>query len=232
LGEDKSADDERARPKASFHGKTPCQTVLHPQSLAFDPALERLSYPSRLLQARILSKMTFNLTWFDVLLTILSTGIIVISARRGVAGLVAGVAMLFLWPILNLLGRLEPLLGFVLALAGGWAVGLLSRYAYATGIINATSDVARALLGGLGGVLMGAALMVVLALSFPITSTPSAGQGAFSYPSDALPNWLRQGVDQSAIQRFLSEPPTSGGLGLWRNSALVKLFVVPDRSGR
>jgi hypothetical protein len=176
--------------------------------------------------------MLFGTTWFDWLLVILMAGVIVIGARRGVAGLVAGVVMLFLWPILNLLGRLEPLLGFVLALAGGWAVGLLSRYAYATGIINATSDVARTLLGGLGGVLMGAALMVVLALSFPITSTPSAGQGAFSYPSDALPNWLRQGVDQSAIQRFLSDPPASGGLGLWRNSAFVKLFVVPDRSGR
>lgn len=176
--------------------------------------------------------MALNLTWFDVLLVVLMAGTIVIGARRGVAGLVAGVAMLFLWPLLSILGQLEALLGFFLALAGGWAIGLLARYAYATGIVNATSDLARTLLGGLGGALMGAALVVVLALSFPITSTPSAGQGAFAYPSDALPTWLRQGVDRSAIQRFLSDPPTSGGLGLWRSSTFVKFFVVPDRVGR
>ena len=137
--------------------------------------------------------MFLDLTWFDLILTVLFAGVIVLGARRGVAGLVAGVVAVFAWPIINLLGRIDPLVGFFLALVGGWfVVGTLARNAYATGFINASSDVARTILGGLGGALMGTALVVALALSFPITSTPSAGAGAFSYPSDALPSWLRE----------------------------------------
>lgn len=177
--------------------------------------------------------MSLDLTWFDLILTVLFAGVIVLGARRGVAGLVAGVVAVFAWPIINILGRIDALVAFVLALVGGWfVVGMLARNAYATGFINASSDVARTILGGLGGTLMGVALVVALALSFPITSTPSAGAGAFSYPSDALPSWLREGVDRSAIQRTLSDPQARGGLGLWRGSAFLKLFAVPDRSGK
>jgi hypothetical protein len=176
--------------------------------------------------------MSFDFTWFDIILVVLLAGIMVLGARRGVAGLVAGLVAVFAWPIVNVLGRIEPLIGFVLALVAGWfVVGTLARNAYATGFISASSDAARTILGGLGGTLMGLGLVVALALSFPITSTPSAGPGAFSYPSDALPSWLREGVNRSAIQRALSEPPSRGGLGLWRGSAFFKLFAVPDRAG-
>jgi hypothetical protein len=176
--------------------------------------------------------MSFDFTWFDLVLVVLLAGVIVLGARRGVAGLVAGVVAVFAWPIINLLGRIDALVGFFLAVIAGWfVVGMLARNAYATGFINASSDVARTILGGLGGTIMGLALVVALALSFPITSTPSAGPGAFSYPSDALPSWLREGVNRSAIQRALSDPPARGGLGLWRGSAFFKLFAVPDRSG-
>ena len=172
--------------------------------------------------------MSFDLTAFDLMLLVILAGVIAIGVRRGVAGLVAGLGTLVFWPLLNLAGFLEPLLAFVLAFAAGLLLGQVARVVHSTGLISASSDAARAVMGGVGGLIMGLGLVLALTMSFP-TRTNFA-QGTFFYPSDRLPSWLFDAVNQSAIQRLLTAPQAKGGLDVWRASMGVRAYLVPDRN--
>ena len=176
--------------------------------------------------------MSFDLTLFDSLLIVLLAGCTVIGMRRGVAGLVVGIGVFPLWLILNIIGGIHPLVGFVLALAAGWLLGHLSKMLHTTGAISAASDTARAVMGGTGGLLLGFGLVMALALSFQIKATPWNGPGKFIYPSpDGMPKIIADGIQDSKIKQWLSEPPARGGLHVWNAAPIVKTMLVPDRGG-
>jgi hypothetical protein len=176
--------------------------------------------------------MSFDLTLFDTLLIVLMAGCTVIGVRRGVAGLVVGIGVFPLWLVLNIIGGIHPLVGFLLALAAGWLLGQLSKMLHTTGAISAASDAARAVMGGTGGVLLGMGLIAALALSFQTKATPFNGPGNFTYPSpDGMPKIIADSIQDSKIKQWLSEPPARGGLGIWKSAPVVKTLLIPDRSG-
>jgi hypothetical protein len=176
--------------------------------------------------------MSFDLTLFDFLLIVLMAGCTVIGVRRGVAGLVVGIGVFPLWLILNIIGGIHPLVGFVLALAAGWLLGQLSKMLHTTGAISAASDTARAVMGGTGGLLLGFGLVMALALSFQIKATPWNGPKSFDYPSgDGVPNFITDSIRSSQITQWLSNPPNRGGLGVWKASPAVRTLLVPDKNG-
>jgi hypothetical protein len=176
--------------------------------------------------------MSFDLTFFDFVLIILMAGCTVIGVRRGVAGMVVGIGVIPLWLVLNIIGGIHPLVGFLLALAAGWLLGQLSKMLHTTGAISAASDTARAVMGGTGGVLLGMGLVAALALSFQTKATPVNGPGSFVYPSpDGLPKLIADGVHDSKIVQWLSYRPSNGGLGVWNAAPVVRTLLVPDRNG-
>ena len=174
--------------------------------------------------------MSFDLTFFDFVLIVLLAGCTVIGVRRGVAGLVVGLGVFPLWLILNIIGGIHPLVGFVLALAAGWLLGQLSKMLHTTGAISAASDTARAVMGGTGGLLLGFGLVMALALSFQIKATPWNGPKSFDYPSgEGVPKFITDSVRGSQITQWLSNPQSRGGLGVWNAAPIVKTMLVPDR---
>jgi hypothetical protein len=176
--------------------------------------------------------MSFDLTFFDFMLIILMAGCTVIGVRRGVAGLVVGIGVFPMWLVLNIIGGIHPLVGFLMALAAGWLLGQLSKMLHTTGAISAASDTARSVMGGTGGVLLGMGLVAALALSFQTKATPVNGPGNFTYPSpDGMPKLISDSVHDSKILQWLSYRPSDGGLGIWKSSPVVRTLLVPDRNG-
>jgi hypothetical protein len=168
------------------------------------------------------------MTWVDVLLMVLLASSTVLGMRRGVSMLVVALSSIVVWLVLNILGLFFPPLGFLIALAAGYGIGLLAR-ALVTGPLEPLSDAPLPALvaGGFGGFLMGLCLVAALALSLPISPNPATG--GFDYPSSRLPLWLAQGVRDSAVQQWLSNPASRGGLGVWGNSSILRGALVPDR---
>ena len=69
-----------------------------------------------------------DVTWFDLIMMTLLAGVVVIGARRGVAGLVAGLGALLAWVVINIVAGVEPLLGLFLGAATGFGLAMLAKY--------------------------------------------------------------------------------------------------------
>jgi hypothetical protein len=133
--------------------------------------------------------------------------------------------------VLNILGLFVAPIGFLLALGAGYGLGLISRNLVNTTLESVNDSPTLApLLGGLGGFVLGLGLVMALAVSFPTSPNPAAGQGRFFYPSRQLPLWLYDAVEKSAVQRFLRSSAASGGLGVWDNSSILRNLLVPDKA--
>lgn len=170
------------------------------------------------------------MTWFDLVLMTLLAGIVVIGARRGLAGLVAGLGALVSWAILNIVAGVEPLLGLLLSAAAGFGWAWFAKYLNTIPAFQPTSELMATGLGALGGLILGLGLIAALSLGFPLRPTAAAGAGKFVYPSDSLPNWIYDGVRQSVIQQTLSIGRDKGGLGIWSSSKTIRAYLLPDRN--
>jgi hypothetical protein len=171
--------------------------------------------------------MTLELTWLDLVLVTLLAGVVVLGARRGLLGLVSAILSLLLWLVVNAFGSLHPLLGFGLALALGAGMAMLGRNLLSD-LMQNLSDFANQAAGGLGGFIIGLSLICTLALSFPRSENPI--NKGYNYPSVGLPVWLNEAVTGSAVQKWLVNSPTRGGLGIWSSSGAVVLknLFTPD----
>jgi hypothetical protein len=169
-------------------------------------------------------------TWFDLVMITLLAGVVVIGARRGVAGLVAGLGAMLVWAIVNIVAGVEPLLGLLLAAGAGFGLAMLAKYFNTLPIFQTDSEWVSIGLGAVGGLILGLGLVAALSLGFPTRPNPSAGRGGFFYPSDSLPNWIYDGVKQSVIQQTLSKGRNNGGLGIWTSSKTIRAFLLPDRN--
>ncbi len=158
----------------------------------------------------------------------LLAGVTVIGARRGVAGLVAGLGTMATWAIVNIVAGLEPLLGLLLAVGVGVGLATLAKYLNGIPAFQPSNDIVATGLGAVGGLIMGLGLILAFSLGFP--TRPNPGAGTLDYPSGSLPTWLLDGVNQSIIQRTLTSKRKDGGLDIWESSKLVRAFLLPDRN--
>ena len=106
--------------------------------------------------------MVVDVTWFDLVLMTLLAGVVVIGARRGLAGLVAGLGALISWAILNIVAGVEPLLGLLLAAAAGFGWALLAKYLNTIPALQPASELIATGLGAVGGLILGLGLIAVL----------------------------------------------------------------------
>ncbi len=117
----------------------------------------------------------------DVVLPLLWLFIVVVSAQRGLVGLIAGLAgAVFIKPLLLLASFSAPL-ALVVALLLGFLVTLAVRP-----FPNLSYRQPRwgHLLGGLGGAVLGTALLVTLLVSLPLGRDLN---GAVRYPAAEIP---------------------------------------------
>lgn len=175
--------------------------------------------------------MQLELTWVDAVLMVLLAASIVLGVRRGVSMLIVALGSLIVWIVLNILGLFFPPLGFVIALISGYALGALAR-TLVNGPLEALSEAAlpAMVLGGFGGLMLGLGLIAALVLALPISA--NSASGGFDYPSTRLPAWIGNGVRDSAVQRYLSQPVSRGGLGVWSSNSALRNLLVPDKATR
>lgn len=171
-----------------------------------------------------------DVTLFDLVMVTLLAGVVVIGARRGVAGLVAGLGALLVWAIINIVAGVEPLLGFLLAAAAGFGLAMLAKYLNTIPTFQTSSELVSTGLGALGGLILGLGLVAALSLGFPTRPNPSAGPGRITYPSGSLPTWILDSVSKSAIQQTLTKGRDQGGLGIWSSSKTIRAYLLPDRN--
>lgn len=175
--------------------------------------------------------MQLELSWVDIVLMVLLAASIVLGVRRGVSMLIVALGSLVVWIVLNILGLFFPPLGFAIALVAGYVLGVLAR-TLVNGPLEALGEAAlpAMVLGGFGGLLLGLGLIAALALSLPISA--NSASGGFDYPSTRLPTWIGNGVRDSAVQRYLSNPVSRGGLGVWSSNSALRNLLVPDKAAR
>jgi hypothetical protein len=167
--------------------------------------------------------MSLEMSWLDVVLMVLLAGITVVGAKRGLLGLVAGLLSLLLWLVVNVFGEIHPLVGFILALGFGFGLAWFGR-TWLAGLMQNLSDFANQAAGGIGGFLLGFCLICALVLSFP----RSDGVYGKRYPSASLPIFLGEAISQSAIKKWLLEPPQQGGLAIWESKSPLRGLLTPD----
>jgi hypothetical protein len=133
------------------------------------------------------------MTWIDFLLALFFAVFIALGAERRLGGLFLGLGgVLLLRPLLRL-GQISPILAVAVALAAGLALALAARRLTRVRRLN---SVPYALLGGVGGGLLGAALVLSVAVSLPIELN-SANQ--LVYPPQQLPGMFGPAVRGSRI---------------------------------
>ena len=117
----------------------------------------------------------------DILLPLLWLFVVVVSAQRGLVGLIAGLAgAVFIKPLLLLASFSAPL-ALVVALLLGFLVTLLVRPFPS---LSYRQPRWGYLLGALGGAVLGTALIVTLLVSLPMGRDLN---GAVRYPDEEMP---------------------------------------------
>jgi hypothetical protein len=137
------------------------------------------------------------MTPIDVALALTLATLAALGAQRRWNGLVVGLgAALALRPLLLLADR-NPWLGLLGALLVGLALALLGRLVLPPGGNKLVARIA----GGLGGAVLGAAVVLLLVTSLPIQRDP-LNPNQLRYPSAALPSALRPTVEGSVLVRL------------------------------
>lgn len=155
-------------------------------------------------------------TWFDALLVTLLALVTALGVRRGLAGLLWGVAALLACLIANMVMP-HPLLAVLAALA------LSAAAAFAAGRL--APDPAEhpwyGAAGGIGGLLLGALLISALTLSFPLEVRGAGAQRQTVYPASTLPGPVQAAVGGSVIKRQLMQ--------VWTSGRVLQTLIIPDQ---
>ena len=168
------------------------------------------------------------MTWLDAVLLLIVAATTAVASERRIAGLVVGVGgALALRPLLAL-AQLQPWLGIVGALVTGLVLALVGRQLLPAAPRNARWP---RLLGGLGGALLGFAIVVMLVTSLPIQRNP-VEPGLIYYPPRDLPAPLQRAVAESSLVAFgrsvllfpLLDP--RGGIEAGERSVIAALHTV------
>jgi hypothetical protein len=135
------------------------------------------------------------MTWIDLLLAVLFAVFIALGAERRLGGLVLGVGGVLLLRPLLLLGQVNPLLAITAALVAGLLFTLLARR---LGRPRRVSPAVLSLLGGFGGGLLGAALVLSASVSLPLERNAS---NQLVYPPQGMPALVAPAVRGSRVFR-------------------------------
>lgn len=136
------------------------------------------------------------MTWFDLLLTALVALFTALGAQRKMTGLVIGVGAVVLYRILLImLVQGSALVALLFALGAGALLGFAGRALVQR---RRGSPTPFAVLGGLGGFLLGLLLLLALITGLPLEVTVN---NTVNYPAAGLPRPLDSAVRQSYLVR-------------------------------
>ncbi len=135
------------------------------------------------------------MTWIDAALMLTVAAAIALAAERRLAGLLVGVgALLALRPLL-VLTDLNPWLGLGGALIVSLLLALVGRHVLPLAPVTGW---ATRVAGGVGGALLGLAIVVTLVTSLPIQRNP-VEPGLIYYPPRDLPANVQPAVADSEL---------------------------------
>lgn len=137
--------------------------------------------------------MLAAVSWIDAVFALLLAGMIAFGASRRLTGLWVGVGgVLLLRPLLGLAAA-SPLIGLAAAVGGGLVLGLVGRHLF---VEARTGRAWQSALGALGGATLGTAMVLALAVSFPIQRSPFDPNQLY-YPPRDLPPFVQGAVLRS-----------------------------------
>ncbi|MBA2666357.1 MAG: hypothetical protein H0U69_04910 [Trueperaceae bacterium] len=157
----------------------------------------------------------------DVVLVLTIATVAALGAQRRFTGLLVGVGGAIALRPLLILADLNPWLALVGALLVGLGLALLGRHVLQ---ISGVPGPVAATAGGVGGAILGIAVVLTLVTSLPI------GRSAFNpnelvYPPDTLPASVRPAVQRSALvavgREVLFAPLLTGQAALPRERAVI-----------
>ena len=155
-------------------------------------------------------------TWFDALLLTLLAFVTALGARRGMHGLVWGLAGVAICVAVNAALSLPLLTGLLALLLSGGASWLAVRL-----IPEPGGRAWRRWAGGLGGLALGSVLLATLTLNFPLGQRQVGQKTQAVYPATSLPGPIYEAVESSLIKREL--------MALWNSSSLLQTLIIPDQ---
>ena len=135
------------------------------------------------------------MTWLDLLLVLLFAVFVALGAERRLSGLLLGVGGVLLLRPLLLLGEVSPVLSVAVALIAGLLISLIARR---LGRRRRLQSGRYAFLGGLGGALLGAVLVLSTSVSMPIERN---AQNQIIYPPQQLEGAVGEAVAGSRLLR-------------------------------
>ena len=135
------------------------------------------------------------ITWVDVLLVVVFATFVAAGAHRKLIGFFVGVGGVLVVRVLLGVGQSNPWLAAALGLALGVALGLLGRRLYNPG---RGAMWPFQVLGGVGGGLLGLALVVALITSLPLQRNP-ANTAEIFYPPRNLPPSIASTLQSSPL---------------------------------
>lgn len=137
-----------------------------------------------------------SISLLDILFSLILAGCIGLSAHKRLSGLFIGVGgALMLRPILGLAG-VNDFIALLAALLVGAILAVLARSLAPKLSFNATIFKA---LGALGGLVFGVALILALAVSFPLDKQP---QGNYHFFHQSGPRFLANEAQKSQIMKM------------------------------
>lgn len=122
-----------------------------------------------------------DLTWIDLVLTIVIASLVALGASRKLIGLFVGIGALLLTRPLLGLGQGNPWFSIAVAFVCGLALALLARKLVAPG---KGPELVFKIAGGFGGFLLGGAIVLALVTSLPIQRNPANEREIFYPPRD------------------------------------------------
>ena len=136
-----------------------------------------------------------DITWLDALLVLMVAVFVAVGAEKKLIGFFVGVGGVVALRVLQGVWQGNPALAIALGIAIGVALGLLGRRLVPPG---RGSVLAFKVMGGLGGLVMGLALLATLVTSLPIQRNTANPREIF-YPPRAAPAVLLGAFQSSPL---------------------------------
>lgn len=136
-------------------------------------------------------------TWIDIVLVLMVAVTTAFGAKRRLVGLIIGVGGVLLLRPLLVVGSRDPWIALAAALIGGVLLALVGQRLVSPTLRQRWPGL---VLGGIGGLVLGLALLVALVVSLPIERSP-ANPNALVYPPSNAPLGISEALKRSPTVR-------------------------------
>lgn len=137
-------------------------------------------------------------TWVDIVLVLMVAITTAFGAKRRLVALVVGAGGVLLLRPLLVVGSRDPWIALAAALVGGILLAVIGQRLVSPALRQRWPG---AVLGGLGGLILGSALLVAIVVSLPIERS-AANQNALIYPPSNAPLGLSEVLKRSPTVRM------------------------------